>query len=80
MWTKAQKNEFAKQVIRAHFAPEALPYLPGKVRVALVHAHCFDIVRSQHKAEVTIEAMDDLVRGVMAAVEERLGEEFFERT
>lgn len=80
MWTKAQKNEFAKQVIRAHFASEALPYLPGKVRIALVHAHCFDIVRLQHKVEVTIEEMDDLVRGVMDAVRGRMGDDFFERS
>lgn len=79
MWNASQKREFAKQIIEGDFnRGSAVKYLTAPLRVALVEAFCFTIVRGQYMKAVEVEAMDDLVAGVKAAIEAKLGVGFFE--
>lgn len=79
MWNASQKKTFAKQVIEQEFRRgAACAYLTGKMREALVAAHCFSIARGQMSTSVEVEAMDDLLAGVRFEVEAKLGKGFFE--
>ncbi len=78
-WNARQKKDFAKEVISLDFHNgQACGYLTGKMRVAIIQAFCFNVVRGQAAESVDVAAMDDLLAGVRAAVEANFGPRFFE--
>lgn len=65
MWDAKQKKTFAKEMWDIDFRRGLnLRYLTGGMRSAIVAERCFAIVRTQLIEAVTVEAMDNLLRGV----------------
>lgn len=68
-WNAAQKRSMAKDIIACDFEHgRALKYLTSKMRLAIVEAQVFAIVRGQATETVRIDLMDDLLIGVMSEI------------